>query len=168
MRSLWLIGTGAALLAGCATGETGGIGERNAAEDHSSHAASAHPPASEHAHSHGASAHPAAPTQAHSHVDSVPAAYHGVYDGSLEACARRGVERLTVSARELRFHESVGTVRSVGYGGPGAISVEADYEGEGRRWRGLRIFSLNEDGSRLTVKGDGGDSVRVRCPAGAP
>lgn len=168
MRSLWLTGTIAALLGGCATGEGGRNGERNAAEGHASHPASAHPPASEHAHSHGAPAHPTAPTHAHSHVESIPAAYHGVYDGSLDACARRSAERLTVSAHELRFHESVGSVRSVGYGGPGAISVEADYEGEGERWRGLRIFSLSENGAKLSVKGDRGNSVRVRCPAGAP
>jgi hypothetical protein len=139
------------LLAGCASGESGQALAVKADEAPASHD---HSPSSD------------TPTHAHTHLISIPAAYRGVYDGSLEACARPSVERLTISARELRFHESIGTVRSVGYGGPGAISVEADYEGEGERWRSLRILSLAENGARLTVKGEGAPLDRVRCPEG--
>lgn len=152
MRSLSLTGTIAVLLAGCATGESGQTQAGKADEPPASHA---HSPSSD------------TPQHAHSHVDLIPAAYLGVYDGSLEACARPSDQRLTVSARELRFHESVGTVRSVSWGGTGAIAVEADYEGEGERWRSLRILSLAENGARLTVKGEGTALVRVRCPKGA-
>lgn len=158
MRSSWLTGTVAMLLAGCASGESGQTNAGKVDEapaSHASHASHAGSPASD------------TPQHAHSHFESIPAAYRGVYDGSLEACARPSVERLTVSARELRFHESIGTVRSVGYGGPGAISVEADYEGEGERWRSLRILSLAENGAKLTLKGEGTSLVRVRCPEGA-
>lgn len=150
MRSLALIGMIAGLLAGCASGESGqaAAGKVDGAHAHHSGPTSA-----------------GGPQHAHSFSEAIPAAYHGVYEGSLEACARPSVERLTVSARELRFHESVGSVRSVAFGGTGAIAVEADYEGEGERWRSLRILSLAENGAKLTVKGEGASLDRVRCPA---
>jgi hypothetical protein len=141
----------AVLLAGCAMDESGRSGEGKAAAAPASHTAS--PPAS-------------GPQHPHSIATSIPAAYHGVYDRSPEACARPSADRLTVSARELRFHESIGSVRSVAYGGSGAIAVEADYEGEGQRWRNLRILTLAGNGASLTVHGEGSSFVRVRCPAG--
>jgi hypothetical protein len=147
MRSSCLTGALAVLLAGCATGEGG---ETIAGKPDEAPAAQAVPSAR-------------AP-HLHEQWDSVPAAYHGVFDGSPEACARTSDQRLTVSAGELRFYESVGTVRSVGFGGSGALAVEADYEGEGERWRNLRILSLSEAGSRLTIKGDGASLDRIRCP----
>ena len=152
MRSLALVGVVAALVAGCAGKEGKPAAAATADGSHAHHAA---PPAA------------GGPQHAHSFSAEIPAAYHGVYDGSLEACARPSDQRLTVSARELRFHESIGSVRSVAWGGTGAIAVEADYEGEGERWRNLRILSLAENGARLTVKGEGDSLVRVRCPKGA-
>ena len=149
MRSLTLTGTIAVLLAGCASGESGQALAGKADEPPASHA---HPSSSD------------TPEHPHTHFDSIPAAYHGVYDLSLQACARPSTERVTVSGRELRFHESVGSVRSVAFGGTGAIAVEADYEGEGERWRSLRILSLAENGARLTIKGEGDSLNRVRCP----
>lgn len=157
MRSLWLTGTVATLLAGCAGGESGQTPVGKAGETSASHAAS-------HGASHAHSPSSDTPLHPHTSVESIPAAYRGVYDGSLEACARPSDQRLTISARELRFHESVGTVRSVAWGGTGAIAVEADYEGEGERWRNLRILSLAENGARLTIKGEGASLTRVRCP----
>jgi hypothetical protein len=150
MRTTWLTGTAVLLLAGCASGESGRTAAGKIDEA---------PPAQL------GSAPPRAP-HPHEQWDSIPAPYHGVFDGSIEACARPSDRRLTVSARALRFHESVGTVRSVGFGGSGAIAVEADYEGEGERWRNLRILSLSENGSRLTIKGDGDSLDRIRCPQG--
>ena len=152
MRLMALLGTVAVLIAGCASGESGQAPAGKVDEGHAPHA---HAPSSD------------TPTHAHTHLENMPAAYQGVYDVSLEACARPSDGRLTISARELRFHESVGTVRSVGYGGPGAISVEADYEGEGERWRNLRILSLGDNGAKLTIKGEGDSLERVRCPQGA-
>ncbi len=156
MRSLSFLGTVALLISGCASGESGQTNGGKADEAHAAHDAhDAHGPPS-----------PRGPGHPHSFSDSIPAPYHGVYDASLEACARPSIERLTVSARELRFHESLGAVRSVSYGGSGAIAVEADYEGEGQKWRNLRILKLSDNDSRLTVQGDGGRLDRVRCPRG--
>lgn len=152
MRSLWMLGTIGVLLSGCVSEKGGRTAETKTVEAAASNKTSSLPPGPQHP---------------HDHSDSIPAAFHGVYDGSLEGCARPSIERLTVSARELRFHESSGAVRSVAYGGSDAIAVEADYEGEGERWRSLRILALAENGTRLTVKGEGTRLERVRCPNGA-
>jgi hypothetical protein len=71
-----------------------------------------------------------------------------------------------VSAGELRFHESIGTVRGVAVEGPDRISVDADYQGEGESWRATQ--RLVRDGDRLTISGDGTSLERVRCPAPVP
>lgn len=152
MRAFWLMGTVAVLLAGCATSKSGETGEGQVAQGSASQAASPAPPASGHV---------------HVQSDSIPAAFHGVYDESLQACTRPGVQRLTVSARELRFHESVGAVRAVTSAGSVAIQVEADYVGEGERWRSLLVLALAEGGARLRVSGTGTPFDRVRCPKGA-
>ena len=96
---------------------------------------------------------------------TIPAALLGTYDSSIEACGRPSDMRLAVSATELRFHESIGTVRSVTSLGAGAVSVEADWQGEGERWRSVRELRLGDGGSTLTVSGDGTRTHRVRCPA---
>lgn len=154
MRSLALVVTVSALLAGCAGGESGGSGPAVAGKADDPHAHHAAPPAE-------------GPQHPHSFSETIPAAYHGVFEGSLQACSRPSDQRLTVSARELRFHDRVGSVRNAAFGGTGAIAVEADYEGEGERGRSLRILRLFENGAKLNVKGEGGSLDRVRCPAGA-
>ncbi len=97
----------------------------------------------------------------------IPAAMHGGYDASPEACGRPSDARLTVSATQLRFHESIGTVRKVASIGAGAVSLEADYQGEGERWRSVRELRLGDGGNQLTISGDGTRLARVRCPAEA-
>ena len=96
---------------------------------------------------------------------TIPAALLGVYDASLDSCAKPSDSRLAVSPTELRFHESIGTVRRVTVNGPGTVTVEADYQGEGESWRGRRELSLSNGGATLTIGGDRTTMVRVRCPA---
>lgn len=107
---------------------------------------------------------PASPTAT---ATTIPAAMLGVYDASPEACRTSSDARLTVSANALRFHESIGTVRKVTATGAGAVTVEADYQGEGESWRNVRELELGAGGASLTVSGDGTRLVRVRCPKGA-
>jgi hypothetical protein len=95
---------------------------------------------------------------------TIPAAMLGVYDASLEACGQSSEARLTVSPTELRFHESIGTVRQVTTAGAEAASVDADYQGEGESWRNLRVLRLGDGGKTLTISGDGTRLVLVRCP----
>ena len=98
---------------------------------------------------------------------TIPAALLGVYDASLEACGKPSDAHLTVSPTELRFHESIGTVRRVHAVGAGTVSVEADYQGEGESWRSTFELKLGDGGATLTVSGDDSRFVRVRCPEGA-
>ena len=95
----------------------------------------------------------------------LPARFHGVYDRDTAACAAAGDTRLTVSAGTLRFHESIGAVREVAPVGPDAVRVTADFEGEGEKWRSVRLLRLSDEGGVLTVSGDGTSLTRVRCPA---
>lgn len=98
---------------------------------------------------------------------TIPAALLGTYDASIEACGKPSDGRLTVSPTELRFHESIGTVRQVSAAGAGSVRVEADYQGEGQSWRNAHELRLADGGASLTVSGDGTSFTRVRCPAEA-
>ena len=93
---------------------------------------------------------------------AIPEAFRGTYDRNEADCARPSEYRLTVDAGELRFHESIGRVRSVKVIDPGHIEVLADYQGEGETWQNLRTLEL--DGKRLTISGEGTKIDRVRCP----
>lgn len=96
-------------------------------------------------------------------VEAVPAPFHGVYDRSLEACSTPSEYRLTISAGHLRFHESIGVVRSVAVEGPDTIRVSADFQGEGESWTADQQLRLSGAGSNLTVTSNGTNTDRVRC-----
>jgi hypothetical protein len=98
-------------------------------------------------------------------AESIPEAFRGDYDDREENCGKGGEGSLVVSAGELRFHESIGTVRRVRIEAPNRIEILADYQGEGESWQNLRTLAL--DGKRLTISGEGTQLVRVRCPASA-
>jgi hypothetical protein len=95
---------------------------------------------------------------------AIPARFHGTYDESLEACSGPSQYRLTISAAELRFHESIGVVRNISIEAPDRIRLTADYEGEGESWRSMRKLQLGEGDRRLLVTGDGTSLTRLRCP----
>jgi hypothetical protein len=98
---------------------------------------------------------------------AIPPAFHGDYDESREACGRPSQYRLTVSAGELHFHESLGSIREVVVESPDSIRVTADYQGEGESWRAAHRLRLGEGGARLTVDGEGVSFTRSRCAPGA-
>jgi hypothetical protein len=95
---------------------------------------------------------------------TIPGPFQGIYDGSLAACAEPSDARLEIRPGELRFHESIGTVRKVAIVSPNRVSVTADYQGEGERWRSVRELSLSDGGATLIVGGDGTSLKRRRCP----
>lgn len=95
---------------------------------------------------------------------TIPARVHGEWNADLSACGTgRSDSRLRISASEVRFYESTGTVRSVEIESDREIVVTAEYQGEGETWQDERRMMLSEDGSSLTVS-NGGDLVRYRCP----
>jgi hypothetical protein len=107
---------------------------------------------------------PLAPAPIEAVGKTLPPAFHGAYDESGEACGRPSEYRLVVTQSELRFHESIGTVRSVSVQDRRTVTVNADYQGEGQSWRNARRLELSEDGGTLTVAGEGTSLARVRCP----
>lgn len=104
----------------------------------------------------------AAPDPQPAIAGAIPEAFRGTYDRNEADCARPGEYRLTVDAGELRFHESIGRVRSVKVVDAAHIEVLADYQGEGETWQNVRTLEL--DGKRLTISGEGTKIDRVRCP----
>jgi hypothetical protein len=95
---------------------------------------------------------------------TIPTAFQGRYDGSLAACAQPSDARLEIRLGEMRFHESIGTVRKVAIAAPDRVSVTADYQGEGERWQSVRELRLSDGGATLVVSGDGTSLMRRRCP----
>ena len=107
---------------------------------------------------------PAGPIRA----DTIPAQFRGVYDTSADACSRPSENRLAVGPRELRFHESIGAVRSVSVESGDSVRVTADFQGEGESWSAVHTLTLGGSGERLIVARDASRSVRVRCAGEAP
>ena len=64
----------------------------------------------------------------------------------------------------LFFHESIGDVRDVRREGTDAISVEADFQGEGESWRNILRLSLGAGGTLTVTQPDGSSLTRIRCP----
>lgn len=93
---------------------------------------------------------------------AIPEAFRGTYDQDERSCGRPSQHRLIIDATELRFHESSGRVRTVKVESPTRIEILADYQGEGETWQNVRTLELN--GKRLTISGEGTTADRVRCP----
>ncbi len=93
---------------------------------------------------------------------TIPAAFLGRWDRDAAACAKpaTSIEAVTVSPRELRFHESLGTVTAVTPVEDG-VRIEAAYTGEGERWTTRQRLSVA--GDVLTIAGEGAPIRRVRC-----
>ncbi|MBV8686723.1 MAG: hypothetical protein JOZ90_03655 [Alphaproteobacteria bacterium] len=106
---------------------------------------------------------PCTPASARPGVPLLPAAYRGSWDVSHAACGRAGETRLTVTAAELRFHESLGRIVRVVREGPRRVALLVLYEGEGERWRARQRLRLSPDGARLTISGGGPATTRLRC-----
>lgn len=95
---------------------------------------------------------------------ALPAAYHGVFDQTAAACSTdSSIYRLTVSGKELRFHESLADIRSVTPDGDNAVRVAANYTGEGMSWSNIQRVALSDGGKKLTITGEGEPVARVRC-----
>lgn len=114
-------------------------------------------------------AHPAAPTPPANITagpviaTTIPASFHGEWQFAEAECGTAAEGRLIVSAAALSFHESIGAVRRVRSIDDEAITVEADFEGEGEAWQADHRLDLSDGGRRLTFAGQGAQSTRVRC-----
>lgn len=96
-------------------------------------------------------------------VPRIPAAYVGRWGKDRAACRNpaSSIEGLTISPRELRFHESLGVPTRVERKAADAVVVTSSYEGEGQQWTATQTLQLV--GDRLTVTTRGEAFTRVRC-----
>lgn len=94
----------------------------------------------------------------------IPAAYVGRWGKDRAACRNpaSSIEGLTISPRELRFHESLGIPTRVTRRDADTIAVTSAYEGEGMEWTATQTLRLG-DGDRLIVTTRGESFERVRC-----
>jgi hypothetical protein len=98
-------------------------------------------------------------------VAALPAAFQGRWEEDVKSCGDpASTTWLRLTAGELRFHESSGTIKAVTVYSPLDVAVTADWEGEGERWtRTLRLL-LSPDQTVLTDPSEKGGFSRRRCP----
>ncbi len=94
----------------------------------------------------------------------IPARYHGEWVGVGDTCGQPTDSRLTVTERDMRFWESVGTVTQVSAIDEKTIEVDAGYEGEGDRWSRHQRLTLSDGGDQLVITDQGQAFRRKRCP----
>jgi hypothetical protein len=99
---------------------------------------------------------------------TIPAAFQGVYERRVANCGGPSQERTTITPTELRWHETIGKVRSTLHRRENELEVNADYQGEGEFWHSNRLLTLDQGGARLVIDSDGDSrGMQVfRCPAG--
>ena len=101
---------------------------------------------------------------------TIPARWHGDWAADEAGCREPDahIEGLTVSADELRFHESIAVPRRVDRLDADSIRVESDYDGEGQQWTATQVLRLSDGDAALQVDGpDGASMTRIRCAPAA-
>ena len=102
-------------------------------------------------------------------VEVIPPAYRGRWAPSPVACKVAGsVDIITVKPGGVDYYEAGGRLERVTQAGlERTIKLKLSYEGEGEFWDKIETWSLNEDGSKLTIVGEGKGSplALVKCGA---
>jgi hypothetical protein len=108
-------------------------------------------------------------TSAGAQPSTIPMAFQGEWSQSLETCAdpNEDTHRFTVGAASLSYYDGSASVASVQIESAGKITVVADWNAEGRRYRDTHQLMLSDDGDELSITGFGrdGKAVVIRCPA---
>lgn len=90
----------------------------------------------------------------------IPPRFWGQWRTARKSCDdRRDTMGVTISADRLLFYESEGRVKAVRETGPNALTLSADYTGEGESWSRWSSLKLT-DRDELLID----DVRRVRCP----
>lgn len=109
----------------------------------------------------------AAPDDAASTAASaIPDYLQGIWAMTATSCAEGSDTRISVTANEIRFYESVATITKVEAGDMDSVVVDADLSAEGESSKVQYTLAPAEAGTKLTVTelGDGGlDNDYVRC-----
>lgn len=99
-------------------------------------------------------------------LDAMPADFQGRWDFAVEDCSNEASEMgLTIEADRVSYYESSAIPETITQTGPGSLTVQHRFSGEGDEWQETLAYELSEDGDRLTVTTQEGDvSIRMRCP----
>jgi hypothetical protein len=109
-----------------------------------------------------------------SDVTQIPAAFQGRWGMNANDCdpAQADIAKglMEVSATQLTFYESVGTLDDVETSGPTSLSAEFDFTGEGMEWERDMTMTLEDDGDTLIRRESGEDAMPgpqryTKCPA---
>lgn len=95
---------------------------------------------------------------------SIPARFQGLWMSNLKQCSFLSDTQLKITAKELHFYESHGSVRSIKIKGKSDLYLIADFSGEGEKWQQSLRFRLSSDQKRLTDITDKTPFIRYRCP----
>lgn len=102
----------------------------------------------------------------------IPAAYHGRWASSTEDCAGgpgAATDLIEITATELKFYESVGTLESVTGATGDRFRGQFDFSGEGQEWQRDVVLDLR-DGGKILVRREFGEGASpepfdyTRCP----
>jgi hypothetical protein len=106
---------------------------------------------------------------------AIPDRFHGVWDAETGTCDPSSDLQIEISAGQIGFYESLGTVAGVTAGVSGPAAIDLRMEGEGESWSITLILALTGAGAdeRLTAQQRGGDEdlppppplILKRCPA---
>ena len=106
---------------------------------------------------------------------AIPDRFHGVWDAEAGSCDPSSDLQIEISAGQIGFYESLGTVAGVTAGVSGPAAIDLRMEGEGESWSITLILALTGAGAdeRLTAQQRGGDEdlppppplILKRCPA---
>lgn len=96
--------------------------------------------------------------------DTAPVAFQGRWTGAKDNCTDAGAElELQITAKDLIFHESVGTITRITRQDGGKVAIDAAFTGEGESWTRRLEVSTSADGQILTIANDGQAVRRKRC-----
>ena len=102
----------------------------------------------------------------------IPAAYHGRWASDAEHCAAEAgaaTDLIEITAKELKFYESVGTLDSVTGSTGDRFRGHFDFTGEGQEWQRDVVLDLR-DGGKILVRREFGEGASpepfdyTRCP----
>jgi hypothetical protein len=106
----------------------------------------------------------AAPVSLAAAAATLPAAFVGKWDAPPKPCSTeyRAEMQLDITATELSFFESGGTVKNVKVNSPTDVVAEVSMSGEGETWQKSMHMVLTDNGNTLTID-EGRTGIRVRC-----
>lgn len=102
-------------------------------------------------------------------VQTVPAAFLGVWDYVKGTCDPASDLRIEIKPAAIEFYESHGDITRIAVESPEAVVLDLAMEGEGEKWTMQRRLTLSNDGEMLTPTGiedDGFEPMPLkRCPS---